>query len=78
MEWHRDPPGPQVGLLKHFLSVLKLGQQNNPAKKARSLNLMLKRSGGKGKLVNVKLSSKCGRKAWVADKATFRDLYNML
>ena len=68
----------EVGLLKHFLSALRLKQQNQPGEKARSLNMMLKKSGVKGTLADIRLGSKCGRKAQVADRAICRDLCDML
>ena len=68
----------EVGLLKHFLSALRLKQQNQPGEKARSLNMMLKKSGVEGTLANVRLGLKCGRKAQVAERAIRRDVCNML
>ena len=68
----------EVGLLKHFLSAPRWKQQNQPGEKARSLNMMLKKSGVKGTLANVRLGSKCGRKAQVADRAICRELWNMM
>ena len=42
----------KLGLLKHFLFALRLKQQNQPGEKARSLNMILKRSVVQGTLAN--------------------------
>ena len=75
MEWKKEKQqGRKVALLKHFLDALGLPSRN-PGQRAKTFNAMLRRRGSEGKVFNGRLENKCGRKPWVASKATFRELY---
>ena len=77
MEWHHTEEGHKVGLLKHFLQSFSLPAAN-PSQRAATFNAMLRDSGQSGQVQQIKLKDKSGKKAWVADKDTFRSLYGFV
>jgi hypothetical protein len=76
MEWI-DLVGPtprKVGLLKHFLLAFEL-QGQTVGERAETYNHKLQRSSHAGRLFVARVK-RAGRAPWVADKATFRALYD--
>ena len=77
MEWPSLATGVKVGLLKQFLAALKLSN-TSAGKRASTFNKQLRKHKFKGKFRQEKLSQKCGRKPWVANKATFKVVHQFL
>ena len=77
MEWLLSDTGTRVGLLRHFLGAFGL-PVNNAGQRAATMNTLLQKGGFEGRVKEVKLANKTGRKPWVASKETFRALYKHL
>ena len=77
MEWPSLTSGVRVGLLKHFLEALKLPTRS-AGKRAATFNRQLRKHKVKGRLSQEKLPQKCGRRPWVASRATFEQVYKFL
>jgi hypothetical protein len=74
MEWHTAATGSSVGLLRDFLRAFGL-PVNNAGQRAETFNQLLRQSGCKERIKEVKLANKTGRKPWVGSKRAFRELY---
>ena len=77
MLWLTGSSGETVGLLKHFFSEMGVKDQH-PGQRARTLNKLLRQAGHEGRIREEELENRCGKKPWVAGKATFRILYGFL
>ena len=77
MAWPTLTRGVKVGLLKHFLRALKL-PQSSASKRAVTFNRQLRKHKLKNRLTQEKLPQQCGRRPWVASRATFEHVYKFL
>ena len=77
MSWHTSPDGSAVGLLGELLEGQGLAV-NNAGQRAQTMNKLLQQAGFAGRVLEAKLTGKCGRKAWVATRATFAALYTLV
>ena len=81
MKWaplQEDPEGPQYSKVANLLKQLGLKTGNAP-KRSKIFNKSLARiQGFTGRILHKKLSGVPGKKPWVADKDTLREVYKLL